>query len=163
MKILTQKELTERLLYDEKTGVFVWRKTGSVAGGLCGNGYIQIRISTVRYSAHRLAWLYVYGVTPALQIDHINRVKTDNRISNLRLATRSQNMINTPPPTTNKTGVKGVSYCKKARKYRARCWVNQKRYHLGWFDSIDDAASAYKDFAIKHYGAFAVDGRGSAA
>ena len=89
-KKLTQKKLQELFNYPMKTGAFIWIgkrrgiKTNNIAGHLNKNGYIHIMIDGKFYYAHRLAWLYVYGHFPKNQIDHINRNRSDNRISNLR-------------------------------------------------------------------------------
>ena len=89
---LTQKRLKELLDYDPKTGIFTWkyannnRKAGSKAGYKAKDGYIAISIDSKRYLAHRLVWLFVYGHFPKYDIDHINRIRDDNRIENLQKA-----------------------------------------------------------------------------
>lgn len=92
---LTSESLKLALNYDSKTGLF----TNVENGKLCGcdsnsHGYISIGVYGKRHLAHRLAWLYVYGEFPKNQIDHINRVKTDNRIENLRDVTSAENLKN---------------------------------------------------------------------
>ena len=82
--------------------------TGTKAGSISASGYVRIRILGTRYMAHRLAWLHVYGVPPAQDIDHINRVRSDNRIQNLRLAFAFENKQNQNVLTTNTSGVTGV-------------------------------------------------------
>jgi hypothetical protein len=105
--MLNQKTLKKYLNYDPETGVFKRKinsgkaKIGDVAGGINGSGYICIRINSVKYRAHRLAWLYVHGKFPDNQIDHINRVKNDNRIDNLRDVTQSVNARNRDLLSTN--------------------------------------------------------------
>lgn len=98
---MTQEELHQLLDYNPETGEFFWKvnsrciKSGSKAGCVCKvHGYQHINIKNKRYKAHRLAWLYVHGKWPHPEIDHINRVKTDNRIANLREADRSMNNLN---------------------------------------------------------------------
>ena len=99
--ILTQKRLKEVLSYCQSSGMFIWENPksnrvvkGDTAGAKDHYGYIVIRIDGVLYKAHRLVWLYVHGAMPDGNLDHINRVKDDNRVSNLRVANQSQNMSN---------------------------------------------------------------------
>ena len=88
------------LHYNPDTGDITWKvnrvrvKAGSVAGTRNRDGYICIKVFGVVYMAHRLAWFLHYGANPLTEIDHGNRVRHDNRIRNLRLATRPQNMMN---------------------------------------------------------------------
>lgn len=140
---LTHKELLERLSYNPDTGVFTWIKSnsnaapsGSVAGCINNtSGYCQIRINGETFRAHRLAWFYVHGKWPEKQMDHINRVKTDNRIKNLRLVSHSENNQNKK--------VKGYTYSKKSKKWRSYIGLNGKKHHLGYFDSPEEAEQAY--------------------
>ena len=147
------------LTYDERTGIFNRRvsvsgkngRAGSVAGTLTPSGYISISILGTSYSAHRLAWLYVNGEEPPEFIDHINGVRNDNRICNLRCATRSQNGMNRGIPINNTSGYKGVTWSKKSGKWNAYIRKDGKRMHLGYFDNIEDAAiSARRARAIMH-------------
>lgn len=98
---LTQARLKEILHYDPDTGIFTRRldrgpnaPKDSVAGTPDKNGYIVIKVDFTQYKAHRLAWLYIYGVWPNNQIDHINHIVDDNRIVNLRDVTNSENQAN---------------------------------------------------------------------
>ena len=99
---LTQDELKALVSYDPETGVFVRHvypvntkhRMGMQIGGADSYGYLRAKINRRIYKLHHLAWLYVYGEWPSSEIDHINRIKTDNRISNLRLATRSEQVRN---------------------------------------------------------------------
>ncbi len=144
---MTQQIVRDILDYDADTGVFRWRKTrssnatkGSIAGTISTNGYRQINISGTRYLAHRLAWLYMFGYEPPHTIDHINRVRDDNRISNLRLATISQNTFN--QPRRKESAINGVSWHKVANKWRAYISVNGRFKHLGCYRDIDEAVAA---------------------
>lgn len=147
MKGLTQARLKELLHYDPKTGIFVnlvQRKKaleGAVAG--CDSGrYITIQIDGKGYSAHRLAWLYVYGYFPERLLDHINRDRADNRISNLREVSEQCNVRNTGNYKNNTSGVKGV-YLEKARgKWRANIKVDGKTKSLGSYENFDNAVCA---------------------
>jgi hypothetical protein len=96
------------------------------------------------YLAHRLAWLYMYGELPKLCIDHINGVKNDNRISNLREVTSILNQQNyTKPNITNKANLLGAFYCETRKRWFSRICVNNKRKYLGTFPTALDAHNAY--------------------
>ena len=119
----SQERLKELLNYDPDTGVFTWKvkrhgvTSGSEAGCIEKYGYRYIKVDGAQYFAHRLAWMYVHGVDPAeLQIDHVNQVKDDNKMSNLRLATHQQNQRN------NKS--KGICLHKKSNKWHANIRIN---------------------------------------
>jgi hypothetical protein len=146
--MLTQERLKELLHYCPDTGVFTWRVTrgghvqaGRVAGTL-KQGYGQIMVDKKHYYAHRLAWLYTHGVWPSM-LDHINRDKLDNRIVNLREVTWSQNGQNQTSDPKNTSGYRGVIWEKNRNKWRARIQVNRKLIHIGYFDTVEDAARAY--------------------
>ena len=150
MTELTQEQLQELLSYDHDTGIFTNLKSrgavkiGSVAGYKNPNGYIYIAIDYKRYLAHRLVWLYIYGEFPVNQIDHINEIRDDNRIVNLRLATDLENKHNQSSPRTNTTsGYLGVGWHKGEKKWRARIMVNGKQKHLGYFDTAEEASAVY--------------------
>lgn len=160
--MLTVERLKEVLRYDLETGVFRWAcaignraKEGAVAGCLRSDGYCFIRIDGHPYAAHRLAWLYMHGVWPNLHIDHINRVRSDNRIENLREATRAQNQGNLPRYRNNTSGIKGVSLMKRDNKWRASIRVNGKPKNLGHFNTKEEAAEVYRKAAIARWGEFA--------
>ena len=146
---LTRSRLIELLSYEPETGLFRWRtaasprvKDGKVAGCAMPSGYIVIRIDGTGFSAHRLAWLYVYGRWPDEQIDHINALRADNRIANLRDVTPSGNQGNRRHPfTNNKLGVLGVR-CRYGR-YHAVIGLNNKLIELGIFDTAEEASAAY--------------------
>ena len=117
--MLTAEELRELLRYDPNTGIFRWKVkqrrvsygVGDVAGSLdSSSGYHRIRIDGRDYRASRLAWLYVYGRWPTDEIDHKNTIRDDDRLANLREATRGQNNYNTKRFSTNTSGLKGVCW-----------------------------------------------------
>lgn len=158
--LITQTQLKELLHYDPQTGIFTWKvaRGSKAAGSLAGTdnrGYLVTRLFRVGYANHRLAWLYMYGKFPELDIDHINRVKHDNRIVNLREATASQNQQNTTAHRDSTTGVKGVSWSKRSRRYRAAISVGGKRTIIGYYGSISEAAIAYAKAADSLHGDFA--------
>lgn len=143
---LTQDRLKELLDYSSADGLFVWRtnsnsKKGKVAGTVNGQGYVAIPIDGQRYVAHRLAFLWMEGVFPPDQVDHINRVRSDNRWENLRPATHGENSRNTAARCAS--GHKGVYQVKSSQKWRARITINGKECHLGNFKRVEDAAAAY--------------------
>lgn len=161
MGVLTQAELKRKLHYDPETGLFTWKmspalviKAGDVAGCVNDLGYIRIRINYKHIRAHRLVWLYVYGYIPNCDIDHINMIKTDNRLCNLREATRSQNKANCGKTKRNSSGFKGVSSNKNLNKWTARICINYKTHHLGSFNTPEDASEAYQTAARKYHGDF---------
>ena len=102
-------------------------------------GYVAIKINKKSYKLHRVAWLIYYGEDPQdLEIDHINRDKSDNRVSNLRLVDRSTNCFNTGISKVNTSGTKGVSYCK-----RDKLWIAKiRRKCIGYFRTKEEAITA---------------------
>ncbi len=140
---LSQEFIKSILDYNAETGEWFW-KTKLKAGGVCPLGYGRIKINKKSYKAHRLAWLYVHGEFPKDFIDHINGDRLDNRLCNLRLATNAENQENRVKPCcTNNAGFLGVNFNKHAGKFAARIQVNGKRIHVGYFDTPEEASSAY--------------------
>jgi hypothetical protein len=158
---LTADLLRIVLEYNEYSGQFIWRippknqsiKIGDVAGYLRSNGYWYIKIGGRSYSAHRLAWMYVHGVWPPRLIDHINGVKSDNRIDNLRPASMSQNKANGALYASSSSGFKGVTKCKN--KWKAQITHNQVVVYLGLFNTREEAHETYLKAASERQGAFA--------
>lgn len=162
--MLTQEYITKLFDYDPETGIFIWKqrsidqfvskrafstwnarfslkKAGSVRKD---NGYVNLTINNKHYFAHRLAWLYVYGVIPSLEIDHINGVRDDNRIVNLREATSSDNKQNRHKCSKNSlTGLLGVRFSKRTKRFSSTIFLKGKAHHLGSFDSKEEAYSSY--------------------
>lgn len=159
MKI-TLDRLRELLSYDPETGHFHWSKprpfcsAGKYAGGLTPYGYVRINVEGRPYQAHRLAWFYVYGRWPLREIDHINGIRSDNRLSNLREATPSQNQANKGMRKDNTSGAKGVTWDKSRGKWLAAIHVNGKRQGLGRYQTIGEAAAAYEAAAEINFGEF---------
>lgn len=150
MTELTQAQLHGLLSYDPNSGVFTWLKStsyrvkvGDTAGSKNSNGYLLIQIDSKRYLAHRLAWLYVYGVWPKDEIDHINGARTDNRLCNLREATSSENNQNYCMRTDNTSGYVGVGWHKRDRKWQAQIQHNKKKISLGTYDTPEEAHAVY--------------------
>ena len=117
-------------------------KAGDRAGSLSGTGYIHVEVDLHTYMGHRLAWFYVHGEWPREHIDHINGESSDNRIANLREATRFQNHQNRKKAISNTSGYTGVTWNKQRSKWTAQISVNKQQIHLGYFAEVEDAAAA---------------------
>lgn len=148
MPKITQESIKEVLNYFSETGVFTWKvkphneiKIGDEAGYLNG-GYVKIGVQGKMYLAHRLAWLYVYGYFPEHGIDHIDRIKHHNWISNLREVPMQCNQRNTGNRKDNISGIKGVCWQKQRQKWSAGIKINGKDVFLGYHSTKMDAAKA---------------------
>ena len=163
LRLPASAEVLRKLSYDRETGVFRWAvspaqsiKAGTIAGHVHKKktkGYREIKIAGVICFAHRLAWLFVHGDWPGSELDHINGDRSDNRICNLRPATRSQNLANVRRHCDNTSGFKGVSA--SGRKWRATIKIGRLQRHLGVFENKEAAAAAYRAAAEANFGAFA--------
>lgn len=160
---LTQDRLKEELTYDPSTGIFMWLKArpgrflNRPAGSSSEGDYVRIRFDGKLQLAHKLAWLYMTGEWPTNDIDHVDLDRQNNRFSNLREATRSENMRNTKPRSDNKSGFKGVSWCKSKKKWQTHVTHLGQQKWLGWFDSKEAAAAKYVEFAAAAHGEFFKD------
>ena len=146
---MTADKLRNLLAYNPATGHFTWKQRVAKCiqiGGIAGNtnkiGYVTIGLCKKVYKAHRLAWLYTYGSWPNGLIDHINGVKSDNRLFNLRVVNETGNSENVRKPNKrNKSGFMGViSY---QNKWRANITVNKKTKWLGDYATPEEAHAAY--------------------
>lgn len=159
---LTVARLKELLHYDPETGDFTWvsaRRQRVAAGDKAGcrhkaSGYWVIRIDDRLYRAHRLAWLWVHGEWPKSQVDHINRIRDDNRFANLRPATGFENSRNSKRQANNTSGHRGVAP-HQAGKWQAYINAEGKRHSLGLFDTVAAAGEAYRAAAKSLHGEFA--------
>jgi len=148
-------QLRKNFIYDPETGVFT--RIRASGGAKIGDtprpgseGYVRIRLCSKTYAAHRLAWLWVYGELPAGEIDHINGIKSDNRISNLRDVSHDINTANLVAPQSNNTsGYLGVTRYKK--KWRAQISVNGKMRYVGLFATAEEAHQAYLAAKASHH------------
>lgn len=149
--------LRERLDYDPETGALTWKANAALPKGwntkhagdpaftrIAANGYRVSSIDGRPQLAHRIAWALHHGAWPTHEIDHINGNKADNRISNLRDIPHVQNQRNMCRHRSNTSGVNGVSFHKRDKRYRAYIEVNGRSIHLGNFRTIEDAATARK-------------------
>lgn len=162
------ERIKELLNYDSESGLFTWianrkgrfGRAGVEAGRKNKSGYIVIGIDGGTFAAHRLAWLCVHGDLPkGMTIDHINRVKSDNRIINLRVCKLSDNSFNKPVYKNNKCGMKGVYFDDSRRgnkKWRARIYINKKRISLGAFLTKEEAFEKYKQASVKYHKEYSI-------
>ena len=161
---LTQDRLKQLLTYSPETGLFSWnvdrggRRAGDIAG--CSKRtYVAISVDDRIYRAHLLAWLYMTGEWPSPFVDHRDLNKHNNAWSNLRLATKSQNMANVGLIKSNKSGFKGVSRYRQGEPY-GRPWqacINKdgKTIGLGQYATKEEAHAAYVAAAKRLFGEFA--------
>lgn len=161
-EMITVERLREVLRYAPGAGEFRWRVSpsrgvmaGAVAGTTCWRGYRHIKISGRLYLAHRLAWLWAHGEWPDGDIDHIDGDRANNRLSNLRIATRSQNLANTRRHRDNASGFKGVTWVPRVQKWMAQIRVGGRTKYLGYFATPEEAHAAYLEAARQAFGEFA--------
>lgn len=153
------------LKYDAETGEFTWLPRGiehfpderamrswnakyaeKLAGTCDPRGYKAIRVNGQRYWAHRMAFLFVHGRWPEGQVDHANGNKSDNRISNLRECSNSENHKNMPMSSRNKSGANGISWSKGMKRWKAQGISKGKTHVIGYFGDISDAVAARQRF-----------------
>ncbi len=159
---MTSDEVRVLFVYDPNSGLLRWRdrarsrKADGVVGTRCKSGYLATGLivngKRKNYYIHRLIWLWVYGEWPPMDIDHVNRDRTDNRLANLRLTTESQNIHN--QPARNPVGLKGV-WQQKSGNWAAGITKDRKRVHLGTYDTPELAYEAYCRAADSLHGEFA--------
>jgi hypothetical protein len=157
---ISHQELLRLVSYDPETGILTRKvrtsnrvQIGDIVGSLGGNGYFIARIGGHLGYVHQFVWLYVNGFWPEHDIDHRDLDKTNNRISNLRRATESQNSGNILPHSDSKSGIKGVH--PKRDKWCAQIMCQGKRVTLGSFSTKEEAAAAYLEASTRMFGEFA--------
>lgn len=171
----TPEKIRELLRYDPVTGMLYWvrrnlcdfssdnaygtwnaRYSGKEAFTSTNQaGYKVGAIFNKKYYAHRVGWAIYYGEWPKSEIDHINGEKNDNRICNLRLATGSQNRMNSRMRSDNSSGLKGASYLERDRVWSSSIGVMGKIIRIGLFSSAEEAHEAYCKAAMTYHGEFA--------
>lgn len=157
--MISQNRLKEVMQYDANSGVFTRKSDGKRQSRIWkprnrNLSYGILSIDGKQYYAHRMAWLYVHGTLPSCEIDHISGDGTDNRIANLRIATRGQNATNALAQKSSKTKLRGVFMHKPSGRYRAQICKNLKTKSLGYFDSKEAAHAAYLAAARQIHGEF---------
>lgn len=152
---ITQALVQEYLSYDSNTGILTWikkpsKKTviGTRAGVLKSNGYRQISFMGKNYPEHRFIWFYNYGVFPAEQLDHINQIRDDNRLSNLREVSISENARNRSRRDSRLDEV-GIWWCKRRKRYIAEIRLNGKKVYQKTFIDIEQAILERKAKSIE--------------
>lgn len=153
--MISAEKIRSLLDYDPDTGDFLWKDGArkkydkskvNKAGHVGFHGYVLWKYQNKMYRMHRIAWLYVYGSFPDADIDHINGIRHDNRIANLRKISRSGNLENLHKATSkSRSGILGVCFDKKSQKWRAFICVKGKRYSLGTHATSEAASAAYMD------------------
>ena len=156
--MLEYREALELFRYDYETGVLYWRrrvnsrvpKTLEAGTQRKSSGYLYVQVHGRLYPVHRVVMLMCYGFYgEGLEVDHINHVRNDNRLVNLRFVTHGENMRNKSVSSKSTTGVTGVDFSKAHKKYRARIRVNREFIHLGYFDTLEEAAAARAEANLK--------------
>jgi len=160
--LITVEEARQLFSYNPNTGDLTWRvnrgaraRAGNAAGWENGEGYLRTSVNRKRYLTHRLAWLVHYGSWPQDFIDHINGDRSDNRLVNLREASRAENGRNRGANRNNTSGYKGVSWHKSSRRWVANVYGEAGNRHLGCFNTPEEAHAAYCAAAAELYGEFA--------
>lgn len=162
---ITQEYVRER--FDYNGSHLVWKKreirnnynyswntkfAGKRAGTLDKKeGYYRILLDKKIYAEHQLIWLWIKGTWPKEEIDHINRNRSDNRIENLREATKYENQQNRTLQHNSTSGYTGVCWHVRLEKWQARLTINNKRLHLGYFDDPEKAFAAYSEAKAKYH------------
>lgn len=167
LKPLPSLDLLEKhFLYDKEGGKLfakiAWghRRVGEEVGSVSNAGYILVALKGVKYLTHRLIWKMHYGEEPRSIIDHINGIRTDNRISNLRQATWSLNSANSKKRSNCQVPYKGVS--RNGNCFAARIFKDGKVTRLGYFRTPEEAHAAYVAASKEMFGEYSNDGNDEA-
>ena len=160
MNYPSQNQLLKILDYNPSTGTLIWKinkgpraKIGMIAGTNL-NGYRTIKIDGKLLYAHIIIWIMMMGESPKNTVDHINRIRDDNRWENLREATQAQQTYNISIHSNNTSGIPGVGWSKTLQKWQAYISINRKQLHLGYFDVIEEAIAIRKSAEQQYFGEF---------
>lgn len=139
--MISQEYLKLAFDYNKYTGILTRLSNGHKIQSTNSEGYIQVYIKGKAYPAHRVIWLYLYGEWPKNQIDHINGIRNDNRVENLRDVVQSKNMQNSKHHRSG--GLLGTSWNKRDKKWISTLIFNRQRYYLGYYNTGLEAHNAY--------------------
>lgn len=147
--------IASQLEYNPENGLFRWRASGRgrISGWFRGSpshGYLAIHVCGRKYGSHQLAWAIVHGAFAPHDVDHVNHNKTDNRIDNLRAATRKINRRNSARSINNTSGFTGVHWAKREKRWIAQIRVDAKKIHVGCFTELEDAVNARRQANVKY-------------
>lgn len=154
------KILSTFLRYDPNSGNLYWKvsrqcvKEGDIAGTCYQNQYLRVTVNYKRYGNHRVAWLLTHGEWPKGRLDHIDRDPSNNRISNLRLATHEQNMQNRKVAKNSKSGTTGVAFDQRRNSWVAYIQVKGKTIHLGRSKDKNTVIALRKSAETKYFKEF---------
>lgn len=155
---LRYEEIARLFTYDRETGVLYWKartnitiKHKYVAGySTDKDGYRRVRIGKKLYQEHRIIMLLCFGHIPEnAEIDHINHMRDDNRLSNLRFVTTPENCRNRSVSSKSTTGVTGVYFKKSLNKFTVQITVNYQLHYLGLYNTLEEAAAARAEANLK--------------
>lgn len=153
---LTQIEVRRLFDYNPETGMLSWKvrpgnrvRIGDVVDSVHSEGYVQVGVNGERRLAHHVIWLWLYGEMPEGDVDHINRVRNDNRQCNLREVDRTENLLN--GEYKNETGFQGVMKMPSGR-FRAAIHIKRRCTYIGSFDTAEQAHAAYANKHVELYG-----------
>lgn len=159
-KRLTYEEVHRLFEYEPASGLLIRRvsvrgsrfKPGDSVGYCTGSGHLGVQVDGKGYLVHRVIWLLQTGKWPEAEVDHVNGVGSDNRWLNLREATHAENGRNLKKKSNNSSGYAGVCWNKDCQKWMARITLHGTGYHLGLYDTPEDAAQAYNGAAAIVFG-----------
>ena len=162
---MTRKQIEERMVCDPEAGTLTWREgstrvgelAGKEVGCLNGDGYRVVNLDGRLFRVHRLIWLYAHGTFPKF-LDHRDGNRSNNKISNLRRVTKSQNNWNGKTPHTNTSGAKGVTQYGSAGKWRACVTKHGKQYCRAGFETFEQAKAAAQSLRLTLHGEFSHNG-----
>ena len=150
-----------KFLFNYYNGELFWKtpkarrvKVGSIAGSIDDEGYKRVSIDGKSYKIHRLVFLYHFDYLPE-EVDHIDGNKLNNLIENLRGVSKTQNQWNSRKPKTNKSGIKGVSWSKSAKKWQTGITINGKKCFRKYFDDLNEAKTYIELMRKQNHGEYA--------